>query len=73
MTTDEQLNILRENLQSAIDTCDNEEFSAEERLELVYDMLKPDKWGCMDRQAANYDPEATLPGPCDYIAANPEN
>jgi hypothetical protein len=73
MTHEEQILVLKHNLETALETVNDERFTHEERLGLVYELMKPPKWGCMTKGAANYDPEATLPGPCEFIAVNPED
>jgi hypothetical protein len=72
MTRDEQFLILQQTLDTAVETIDDVQYTIAERIQLVYELLKPEKWGCMTKGAANYDPEATLPGPCEFIAVNPE-
>ena len=71
MTKQEQVQLFKTLFESLLSTIDNELLSDEGKLEVIYRTLKPDKWGCMEKQAVNYDPEATLPGPCEYVAGQP--
>lgn len=41
--------------------------SAADRTGLIVDKQNPEKWGCTDKGASNYDPEATIDdGSCSY-------